>query len=102
MINITKQIQLTHKTVYFFIFYLSFPRHVSAGNYTIIKGAISKLNHFKILKKILEQQTRKARSQGENSYIGHSTHSSESTNVEAQKRLILKAALYAPSVVSAE
>jgi hypothetical protein len=32
----------------------------------------------------------------ENSYIGHNTHTSESTNVEAQKSLILKTALYAP------
>jgi hypothetical protein len=33
-------------------------------------------NHFKILQKILEQRTGKARYQGtaENSYIGHSTH----------------------------
>jgi hypothetical protein len=32
----------------------------------------------------------------ENSYIGHSTHTSESANVEAQKSLILKTELYAP------
>jgi hypothetical protein len=54
-------------------------------------------NHFIIVEKILEQQTRKARSQGttENSYIGHSTHTAESINVEAQRSLILKTALYA-------
>jgi hypothetical protein len=61
-------------------------------------------NHFKILQKILERLTRKARYQGsaENSYIGHSTHTAESANVEAQKSLILKTALYAPLAVSAE
>jgi uncharacterized protein (UPF0371 family) len=61
-------------------------------------------NHFKILQKILEQCTGKARYQGttENSYIGHSTHTAESANVEAQKSLIVKAALYAPSTVHAE
>jgi hypothetical protein len=49
-------------------------------------------NHFRILQKILGQHTGKARYQGttDNSYIGHSTHSSESANVEAQKSLILK------------
>jgi hypothetical protein len=31
-----------------------------------------------------------------NSYIGHSTHTAESTGVEAQKSLMLKTALYAP------
>jgi hypothetical protein len=47
----------------------------------------SNWNHFKILQKILEQHTRKAGNQAttENSYIVHSTHSSESANVEAQK-----------------
>jgi hypothetical protein len=45
----------------------------------------------------LGQPTRKARHQGtkENSYIGHSTRTAESANVEAQKSLILKTALYA-------
>jgi hypothetical protein len=38
----------------------------------------------------------------QNSYIGHSTHTAESTNVEAQKSLILKTALYAPLTVRAE
>jgi hypothetical protein len=40
----------------------------------------------------------------ENSYIGHSRYTSESTNVEAEKSLILKTALYlyAPLTVSAE
>jgi hypothetical protein len=43
--------------------------------------------HFKILQKVLEQRTGKARYQGttENSYIGHSTHTAGSANVEAQK-----------------
>jgi hypothetical protein len=61
-------------------------------------------NHFKILQKILEQHTRKARYQGttENSYIGHTTHTAESANVEAQKSLILKTALYAPLPVRTE
>jgi hypothetical protein len=31
-----------------------------------------------------------------NKYIGHSTHTSESANVEAQNNLILKTALYTP------
>jgi hypothetical protein len=64
----------------------------------------SNWNHFIIVQKILEQHTRKARYQGttENSYIGHSTHTAESANVEAQRGLILKAALYAPLTVCAE
>jgi hypothetical protein len=63
-----------------------------------------KWDHFEILKKILEQHTRKARYQGttENSYIGHSTPTRESANVETQKSLILKAALYAALTVRAE
>jgi hypothetical protein len=58
----------------------------------------------KSFKKILEQCTGKARYQGttENSYIGHSTHTVESANVEAQRSLILKTALYAPLTVHAE
>jgi hypothetical protein len=44
MIDITKHTQLTHNFVYLFIFYLSSPRHVSASNYAIIKGAVSKLH----------------------------------------------------------
>jgi hypothetical protein len=67
---------------------------------------MSNWNRFKILQKILEQHNRKARYQGttENSYIGHSTHTriSESANVEAQRSLILKTALYAPLTVRAE
>jgi hypothetical protein len=61
-------------------------------------------NHFQILQKILEQRTEKARYQGtaENSHIGHSTHTAESANVEAQKGLILTTALYAPLTVRAE
>jgi hypothetical protein len=61
-------------------------------------------NHFKIFQKILEQHTGKARYQGtaENSYIGHSTYTAGSANVEAQKSLILQTALYAPSTVRAE
>jgi hypothetical protein len=47
MMNIAKQIQLTHNIIVYFI-YLSFcsssPRHVSASNYAIIKGVISKLH----------------------------------------------------------
>jgi hypothetical protein len=64
----------------------------------------SNWNHFKIPQKILEQHTRKARYQGtaENSYIGHSTHTAGSANVEARKRLILQTALYAPLTVHAE
>jgi hypothetical protein len=38
----------------------------------------------------------------EHSYIGHSTHSSERTTVEAQKSSILKTVLHAPWTVSAE
>jgi hypothetical protein len=61
-------------------------------------------NHFKILQKILEQHTRKARYQGttENRYIGHSTHTAESANVEAQRSLILNTALHSPLIVRAE
>jgi hypothetical protein len=64
----------------------------------------SNWNHFKILQKILEQRTRKARYQGntENSHTGHSTHTAGSANVEAQKTLILQTALYAPLTVRAE
>jgi uncharacterized phage protein gp47/JayE len=53
---------------------------------------------------ILEQHSRKARYQGtaDNSHIGHSTHTAESANVEAQTTLILKTALYAPLTVRAE
>jgi hypothetical protein len=60
-------------------------------------------NHFKILQKILEH-IRKARYQGtaENSCNGHSTHTAESANVEAQQSLILQTALYAPLTVRAE
>jgi hypothetical protein len=61
-------------------------------------------NNFKILQKILGQHTGKARYQGttENSYIGHSTHTADSANVEAQRSLVLKTALYAPLTVRAE
>jgi hypothetical protein len=64
----------------------------------------SKWNNFKILQKILEQRTGKARYQGttENSHIGHSTHTAESANVEAQKGLILQTALYVPLTERAE
>jgi hypothetical protein len=64
----------------------------------------SNWNHFKILQEIFEQHTRKARYQGttENSYIGHSAHTAESVNVEAQKSLIVKTALYASLTVRAE
>jgi hypothetical protein len=43
-------------------------------------------NHFKIIKKIPEQHTGKARNQGttENSHIGHCTHTSGSTNAKVQ------------------
>jgi hypothetical protein len=44
----------------------------------------------------------KCRCATENSYIGHSTHTSESANIEAQRSLILKTALYAPLPVSTE
>jgi hypothetical protein len=58
----------------------------------------AKWSHFKILQKILEEQSRRARSRGttENSHTGHSTHTAESANVEAQNSLIFKRALYAP------
>jgi hypothetical protein len=61
-------------------------------------------NDFRILQKILEQHTRKARYQGttENSYIGHSTHTAGSANVEAERSLMLQTALYAPLIVHAE
>jgi hypothetical protein len=64
----------------------------------------SNWNHFKILQKILEQRTGKARYQGttENNYIGHSAHTAESANVEAQKSLIWQTVLYAPLTVRAK
>jgi hypothetical protein len=49
-----------------------------------------------------QQQQQQQQQTAENSDIGHSTHTSESTNVEAQKSLILKTALYAPLTVHAE
>jgi hypothetical protein len=57
-----------------------------------------------LLQNRLELYTRKARYQGttENSYTGHSTRTAESANVEAQRSLILKTALYAPLTVRAE
>jgi hypothetical protein len=61
--------------------------HVECKNTGVAINNRSNWNHFKILKKILEQHTRKARYQGttENSYTGHSTHTSESANIEAQR-----------------
>jgi uncharacterized protein YpmB len=58
---------------------------------------------IKLLHKILEQRTGKARYQGttESSCTGHSTHTAESANVEAQKSLILQTALCAPLTVRA-
>jgi hypothetical protein len=43
-------------------------------------------NHLKVIQKIPKQRTGKARNQGttENSHIGHSTHTAESTNVKVQ------------------
>jgi hypothetical protein len=43
-------------------------------------------NHHKMIQKISEQHTGKARNQGatENSHIGHGTHTSESTKVKVQ------------------
>ena len=45
-----------------------------------------KRSHLKIIQKIPEQRTGKARNQGstENSHIVHSTHTSENTNVKVQ------------------
>jgi hypothetical protein len=59
--------------------------HVECKNKSDTSNNRGNWNHFKILKKILDQHTRKARYQGttENSYIGHSTHAAESANVEA-------------------
>jgi hypothetical protein len=70
----------------------------------IMSNNMSNWNHFKILQKIPEQHIRKARLQGiaANSHNGHSTHTSESATVEAQKSLILKAALYSPLTVRQE
>jgi tRNA(Ser,Leu) C12 N-acetylase TAN1 len=64
--------------------------HVECKNRGDASYNRSNWNHFKILHKILEQRTGKARYQGtaENSYIGHSTHTAGSANVEAQKSLI--------------
>jgi hypothetical protein len=43
MINIAKQIQLMHTIIHLY-FCSASPRHISASNYAIIKGAISKLH----------------------------------------------------------
>jgi hypothetical protein len=79
------------------------PAHVECKNKGDASNNRSNWNHFKIHQKILEQRTGKARYQGtaEHSYIGHSTHTAGSTNVEAQKGLILQTALYAPLTVRA-
>jgi hypothetical protein len=68
----------------------------------VIIGATGTIS--KCFRRHFEQHTRKARYQGttESSYIGHSTHTLESANVEAQKSLILKTALYAPLTVHPE
>jgi hypothetical protein len=78
--------------------------HVECKNKDDASNNRSDWNHFKILQKIFEQPTRKARYQGttENSYIWYSTHTAGSANVETQKNLILKTALYAPLTVRAE
>ena len=46
----------------------------------------SNWNHLKIIQKIPEQHTGKARNQGttQNSHIGHSTHTAESTDVKVR------------------
>jgi hypothetical protein len=69
--------------------------HVECKNKGDTSNNRGNWNHFKILQKILEQRTGTARYQGttENSYIGHSTHTAESANLEAQKSLILQTAL---------
>jgi hypothetical protein len=78
--------------------------HVECKNTGDASYNTSNWNNFKILQKILEQHTGKARYQGttENSCTGHSTHTAGSANVEAQKGLILRTALYAPLTVRAE
>jgi hypothetical protein len=78
--------------------------HVECKNTGDASNNGSNWNHFKILQKILEQRTGTARYQGttENSYIGRSTHTAGSANVEAQKGLILQTALYVPLTVRAE
>jgi hypothetical protein len=60
-------------------------------------GALNNNNKKKKKKK----HTGTARYQGtaENSYIGHSTHTAGSANVEAQRSLILQTALCAPLTV---
>jgi hypothetical protein len=49
-------------------------------------GEGGRLEPSKIIQKIPEQRTGKARNQGttENSHIGHCTHSAESTNVKVE------------------
>jgi hypothetical protein len=78
--------------------------HVECKNKGDASNNRGNWNHFKVLQKIFEPHTGKARYQGttENSYIGHSTHTAESANVEALKSLIVKTALYAPLTVRAE
>jgi hypothetical protein len=59
--------------------------HVECKNKGDASNNMGNWNNFNILQKILEQHTGKARYQGttENSYIEHSTHASESANVDA-------------------
>jgi hypothetical protein len=60
--------------------------HVECKNKCDTSNNRGNWNHLKIIQKIPEQHTVKARSQGatENSYIGHCTRTLESTNVKVQ------------------
>ena len=56
-------------------------------------------NHLRIIQKIPEQHSMKARNQGttEDSHTGYGTHTSESTDVQVQKIILeIQVALYAP------
>ena len=60
--------------------------HVEFKNKSDTSNNRGDWNYFKVIQKILEQHTRKTRSQGtiENSRTGHCTHTAESTGVKVQ------------------
>jgi hypothetical protein len=66
----------------------------------VIIGATETIS--KSLRKYLSSRIARYQGTTENSYIGHSAHTAESANVDAQKSFILKTVLYAPLTVRAE
>jgi hypothetical protein len=72
--------------------------HVECKNKCDTSNNRDNWNYLKIIYKIFEQHTVKARNQGtaENIHIGPITHTLQSTNVKSTKYLTLQIALYAP------